>query len=161
MKTLLLLLLTFSFFTGNSQSSDEVRHCIFFLMPGNYHLRKVSEEDYCIIALKNTGRQHEGYIKRISSDTLFLNDTLIRTGDIAYFSFREEVKSPILLTKPSDLPSRFVVFPKDTLVWRAIIPPREIFTSLWEYKRYVKETQDLERRKIMHMPGNNHFRDKK
>lgn len=137
-----LLLLLICFATASFAQEETNDHCIFFLKPKDYHLRKVSAGDNCIIGLKMNNKQIEGDIRKISYDTVFINGMNIKVRDIAYFAYRNELKSPVLLTKPSDLPKEFLLYSKDTIVWKPIIPPPEIFSSSWAYSKYIRYQQD-------------------
>jgi hypothetical protein len=161
MKTLLLLVLSCIVCITHAQESDRMIHCIFFQKPGNDHLRKISEGDHCIIGVLQKIKQYEGEIKRISLDTVYIVDTSIKVRDIAYFCFRNELKSPFLLSKPADLPREYILFGKDTLVWNAIIPPTSIYSSVWDYRMYVKDLESSAKYGERHKPPRNPFQKNK
>jgi len=117
---------------------------------GDHHVRKISEADHCIVGLRKPGKRYEGDIQEISFDKVKINDTIMKTGDIAYFVFRDELKSPVLLSKPSDLPQEFILYAQDTLISKAIIPPVSIFSSSWDYHRYVNYLKDSASRAEKH-----------
>lgn len=141
MRNWILILLVISYATAFCQD-DALPHCIFFQKQKDYRLRNVTAGDNCIIGLKQNGEQLEGTVSRIAFDTVIINGRTIRLKEISWFAFRDELKSPILLTKPSDLPKRFVLYSKDTVIWQPIIPPQSIFNSSREYHWYVKNKQD-------------------
>ena len=161
MKTLLLLLLICSVFISYAQENRHVPHCIFFQKPGDDHLRKISEGDNCIIGLKQNRKRYQEDIRRISFDTVFLNDTVLKIKDISYFCFKDELKSPILLSKASDMPTEYILFSKDTLVWKVRIPPATIFSSGWEYHRYVSYHQDSAKISKKHHITRKPFQDRR
>jgi hypothetical protein len=161
MKNLLFVLMSFFVFVCNAQEEDQNNHCIFFILSGDYHLRKISESDYCIIGLRQTNKRYEGDIRKILNDNISINDTILKIRDIAYFSFRDELKGPVLLSKPSDLPSEFVLYPKDTLISKPIIPPVSIFSSGWDYKMYVNHLKDSASRAEKHQMMEHMFKEKR
>jgi hypothetical protein len=145
-KFFLLVVLCLLGFFVTAQYTDDVKHCIFFRKPGDYHLRKVSEGEFCVIATKPKNKEFQGHVQRISHDSIFISDTVLKIKGITYIRFDNELKSPILLSQPSDMPERYILFEKDTIVWKVQVPPAKIFSSNWRYHNYIDHYQDSVKR---------------
>jgi hypothetical protein len=160
MRIVLVSLMTVFVLASFAQPDRHVDRVIFFQKPKDYHLRHISEGEFCIVATKPRSREFEGNIKRISHDSIFISDTVFPVRNITYIRFIDELKSPILLTDPEDMPVRYILFPKDTVIWKVKIPPASIFQSSWNYHNYVKHYEDSAKRALHYqrMPG--HYKEK-
>ncbi len=159
MKKILLFVFLFPVCAGNAQFPNKNQSEIGFFNKSTRHENRLHERSKIGYYLKPDNRYIEGTVKKISRDTVFINDTLFRIGDVnlivnSIFVGKENIKDP------QTYDGSGILYRNDTTLWKAFYYPAEssIFQGPWN-KPYLdyRAQQAKENRKKNFIPFKDNY----